>query len=303
MDRRADKAWFAFVAGGLGDASATLVSHPMDVTKIRLQLTGELSAATRVPSGLSHVVRTAQSIRAQQGLVGGLYAGLSAAVLRQLSFSSMRHGLFSLLNSQYIEHFQRRMSAMEQVLGGAVIGAACAAATTPCDVVLVRMQADGHWPPGQRRGYRHAPDGFSRIVREEGAGTLWRGASATVTRGVLITCSQLPAYHTSKAYLLQSGLFTDNIITHVLCSLVSAATASVISCPADVIKTRLMNMKSDGNRTYSGAWDCARKLAVSEGLGGFYKGLGATFARLGPHTLCMWVMQEQYLAFLRRNYC
>ena len=273
----------------------------MDVTKIRLQLQGELSTARQVPSGLKHLLRTAHKIYLQEGFISGLYAGFSAAILRQLTFSSMRHGVFSLMNSYYLDYFDKRMSGVEQVLGGAVIGATFAAITTPCDLVLVRMQADGHWPATQRRGYHHVFNGFHRVIKEETVGTLWRGTSATLARGVLITCSQLPSYHASKAYLLQSGIFSDNIITHILCSLISAVTASIISCPADVIKTRMMNMKSDGSSTYSGSWDCAGKISRIEGLGGFYKGLGATFARLGPHTLCMWIAQEQYLAFLRHN--
>lgn len=297
-----DRAWFAFVAGGLGDASASIFSHPMDVTKVRLQLQGELSSQ-RGPSGLGHVVNTTKNIFLQGGVANGIYAGFSAAFLRQCTFSSLRHGCFGLLNSFYLDTFSRRMTLLEQVLGGAIIGSTCAAITNPCDVVLVRMQADGHWPVNLQRQYRNVFDGLHQIITHEGVRVLWRGVSATVTRGFLITSSQLPAYHSTKAYLLQSGVFTDTVPTHVLCSIVSAATASIISCPADVIKTRMMNMQNGDNAlTYSSAWDCALKISKTEGAGGFYKGLGATFARLGPHTVLMWLFQEQYMSMLRGQY-
>ena len=297
-----DPAWYLFLAGGLGDASASIFSHPMDVTKIRMQLQGELSTKHFPSIGISHIYKNFRSIFVQEGISNGIYAGLSAAVLRQCTFSSMRHGFFGMANASYTEHFHKPMALFDQMMGGAIIGAACACITNPCDVVLVRMQADGHWAPALRRRYLHVFHGLSSIISDEGTITLWRGVSATVTRGILITCSQLPVYHSSKAHLIQTGYFSDDIKTHVLSSIASAAAASVISCPADVIKTRMMNMKtSSGGALYSGTWDCASKTLRAEGLGGFYKGLGATFARLGPHTVIMWIFQEQYLIMLRKS--
>ena len=273
----------------------------MDVTKIRMQLHGELTSVRTTPYR-SHVYRVWHAVRGiyiQEGLKRGLYVGFSAALLRQLSFSSMRHGFFSVLNDQYAYHLNQKMSPLQQVLGGAIIGAFCAFITNPCDIVLVRMQSDGCWPCAQRRNYAHIFDGFRRVASEEGVATLWRGSSATLTRGFLVTCSQLPSYHTAKHYFLQSGLLADNMITHVICSIFSATVASIVSCPADVIKTRMMNMRNEGKTSYRNTLDCVLKTARVEGLHGFYKGLGATILRLGPHTVLMWICQEQYLLLLR----
>ncbi|CAM9188821.1 unnamed protein product [Ectocarpus fasciculatus] len=291
--------WFSFIAGGMGDASASVISHPLDVTKIRLQLQGELSAFKSSQSGIREIIAVTASIYRQEGFATGTYAGFSAALLRQCTFSSMRHGFFAMLTSYYLTTFNHRMSMAEQITSGAIIGATCAAVTNPCDVVLVRMQADGHWTASLKRNYKHVFDGLNRVASEEGVVTLWKGASATMSRGFLVTCSQLPVYHAVKARLLQTHIFHDNIPTHIISSIASAATASLVSCPADVVKTRLMNMRTQGTATYSGALDCVAKILQTEGLGGLYKGLGATFARLGPHTILMWVCQEQYLSLLR----
>jgi solute carrier family 25 (mitochondrial oxoglutarate transporter), member 11 len=299
--------WHAFLAGGLGDAFACLVSHPFDVTKVRLQLKGELSSI-RQQSGMVHIFRTLSTIYKNEGIYNGLYCGLSAAISRQLVFSSLRHGTFGAIQTKWANLYNQPMALPLQVLCGAIIGATCAAIANPFDVVLIRMQADGHWNAGHRRGYKHVIDGLITIVKDEGILALWRGCSATVTRGVLITCSQLPAYHSSKYYLLQSGYFQNNTTLHISSSLISACVASLVTCPADVIKTRLMNMKVSSNLSsspssppivYSGAVDCIVRTAQTEGIRGFYKGVGATLSRLMPHTVLLWITQERILTYLR----
>jgi hypothetical protein len=54
QDRRL---WSPFVAGGLGDATACLFSHPMDVAKVRLQLKGELSSVPQ-QTGIRNIFLT-----------------------------------------------------------------------------------------------------------------------------------------------------------------------------------------------------------------------------------------------------
>ena len=46
------------------------------------------------------------------------------------------------------------MSLGEQLVSAALIGGVSAACASPCDMIMVRMQADGHWPAGERRGRR-----------------------------------------------------------------------------------------------------------------------------------------------------
>ena len=79
---------------------------------------------------------------------------------------------------------------------------------------------------------------------------------------------------------------------HAACATASAATAACATNPVDVIKTRIMN---DHANAYKGPLDCARRTLAAEGPAAFYKGLGATFARLLPHTVVMWLVQEQVL--------
>lgn len=61
----------------------------------------------------------------------------------------------------------------------------------------------------------------------------------------------------------------------------------IATSPVDVIKTRLMNASTDKNsgRHYNGFFDCLIKIIKHEGIKGFFKGLTAQWARLGPFTI------------------
>ena len=119
-----------------------------------------------------------------------------------------------------------------------------------------------------------------------------------------MTSTQVPTYFATKSFLLSSlqplGLVADenDIKLHLLSSIASAVVAAVVTQPADVVKTRLMNMQpsaAGGVGEYASPVDCVVRVARTEGLGGFYKGLGATLARLLPHTMVLWTVQEQDL--------
>jgi len=286
--------WVPFVSGASGDMTATLFTHPMDVIKVQLQLTGELSTKKRLSAAdLSRVASTAAK--------NGLYRGLSAALLRQSIFATTRHGLYYHINRGLRESgFARLLGGMQTIVAAAfagVIGAVCA---NPADVVLVRMQADPHWPREQQRGYRNAFHGLYSIIRSEGYQRLWRGCIPTVIRAVMVTASQIPSYHLAKHCLVQySPMRSGDVQTHLAAGSVSAICASVATNPVDVIKTRIINMKKHGGAAhYSGPIDCFARTLATEGVGGFYKGLGATVARLLPHTLILWVVQEKVISVL-----
>ncbi|KAE9412047.1 hypothetical protein Angca_007166, partial [Angiostrongylus cantonensis] len=68
---------------------------------------------------------------------------------------------------------------------------------------------DGRLPPEQRRNYKNVFDALIRVVKEEGALTLWRGCGPTVMRGVVVNASQLSTYSQSKQAILETGYVKD----------------------------------------------------------------------------------------------
>lgn len=62
---------------------------------------------------------------------------------------------------------------------GAIVG-------NPADLALIRMQADTALPKAEQRGYKNVFNAFSRIAREEGFFTLWRGTMPTMARAMAL---------------------------------------------------------------------------------------------------------------------
>jgi dicarboxylate transporter 10 len=62
-----------------------------------------------------------------------------------------------------------------------------------------------------------------RVFREEGVPRLFAGASTATSRAVLMTVGQLSFYDQVKMYMLASGYFEDNIVTHFISSLTAVS--------------------------------------------------------------------------------
>ena len=77
-------------------------------------------------------------------------------------------------------------------------GAIAAFMGNPCDLALVRFQADSTLPAAERRNYKNVFDAFGRIIKDEGVTSLWRGALPTMTRAIAFNCAMLVSYDTVK---------------------------------------------------------------------------------------------------------
>ncbi|KAE8009247.1 hypothetical protein FH972_005696 [Carpinus fangiana] len=133
-------------------------------------------------------------------------------------------------------------------------------------------------------------------VAMEGIASLWRGSALTVNRAMIVTASQLASYDQAKEMILERGVLSDGIGTHVAASFAAGFVAAVASNPIDVIKTRVMSMKMEAGAAappYSGALDCAVKTVKVEGLMALYKGFIPTISRQGPFTVVLFVTLEQ----------
>ncbi|EDX13083.1 mitochondrial dicarboxylate carrier [Drosophila simulans] len=262
--------WFF---GGLASVGAAMVTHPLDLIKVTLQTQqGHLSVAQLIPK-----------LAREQGVLV-FYNGLSASVLRQLTYSTARFGVYEA-GKEYVntDTFGGKVAlAGASGLVGGIVG-------TPADMVNVRMQNDVKLPPQQRRNYNNAFDGLLRVYRQEGFKRLFSGATTATARGILMTIGQIAFYDQTKIYLLATPYFQDNLVTHFTASLVAGTIATTLTQPLDVLKTRSMNAKPG---EFNGLWDIVKHTAKLGPLG-FFKGYVPAFVRLGPHTIITFVFLEQ----------
>jgi solute carrier family 25 (mitochondrial dicarboxylate transporter), member 10 len=93
------------------------------------------------------------------------------------------------------------------------------------------MQNDMALHPEQRRNYKHAFDGFIRLIREEGFPALTRGLVANTSRGVLMTAGQSASYDEFKNLLLRTRVMGDNLATHFSASFMAGFVATTMYTP------------------------------------------------------------------------
>ncbi|CAD7084090.1 unnamed protein product [Hermetia illucens] len=272
MDRTKKTSRWYF--GGLASAGAACCTHPLDLLKVALQ--------TQQEGKISMIKLTSKVIR-QQGILA-LYNGLSASLMRQLTYSTTRFGMYEVgKKAVNTDTFSGKI-----MLAG-ISGAVGGFIGTPSDMINVRMQNDVKIKPELRRNYKHAIDGLIRVYREEGFRRLFSGATTATGRGFLMTIGQIAFYDQTKYLLLQTSVFGDNLITHFSASLIAGAIATTLTQPLDVLKTRSMNAKPG---EFRGLWHIVLHTAKLGPLG-FFKGYVPAFIRLAPQTILTFVFLEQ----------
>jgi hypothetical protein len=298
------------ISGGLASIVASTVTHPLDLIKVRFQLTNELVKANTHPS----IIGTAINIYKYENGIQGFYNGLTATILRQSIYSTTRFGFYDKLKNLRLQHSNnsnKTITVADRLLLGSASGMLAGLLSSPADLVMVRMQADKKKPPNLRRNYRNAIDGLHQIYSQEGLFSLWRGCAPNVWRGTIVTCSQFASYESFKSLLLHNSFiqqrifnFRDNLFTHFVASLQAGVIAATVCSPIDVIRTRMMNtnnvqLAANNQLTlaqpqYHSIADVTKKIFRIEGLRGFYKGWLAYYIRVGPHVTLMFMFFEQF---------
>lgn len=276
-----------FVRGGLAGCMGWLFVHPADLLKTRAQV-----IAGGNNGSLFQVART---IVANEG-PAALYSGLSAALTRQVVYTTLRLGLYQTMRDS-VSKPGETVPGWKNLSVGLAAGGIASAISTPVEVSMVRMYADGALPEAQKRGYKHIGDALSRIAREEGVKTLWRGASPTVARAMVVNCVQLGVYDSAKdTYTANTGL--RGVPLHLAASITSGFCYSVASLPIDLAKSKMQNQPSQPNLKYTSIPQTLVVTAKADGIVALWSGFVPYFARCGGHTVAMFLCLEQVKKFI-----
>ncbi|KFM64393.1 Mitochondrial uncoupling protein 2, partial [Stegodyphus mimosarum] len=284
-----------FVSAGTAACIADIITFPLDVAKVRLQIQGEGTVPVKsclVKAGLSsnkgmfgmivHIVK-------KEG-PKSLYNGLCAGLQRQMCFASVRIGLYDSVKNHYSALASGYVSPGHvgiRILAGVTTGGMSVVFAQPTDVVKVRMQAQ---VTGLAPRYVGTMSAYRTIAIEEGMKGLWKGTLPNITRNAIVNAAELVCYDMIKEFILARKLMTDNVPCHFTSAFAAGFCATVVASPVDVVKTRFMNSH---HGQYSGAVDCAVKMFREGGFTAFYKGFMPSFIRLGSWNICMFVTFEQ----------
>jgi solute carrier family 25 folate transporter 32 len=271
-------------AGFTAGVVSTLVVHPFDVVKTRLQI--EQNSKIRVGSTL-RVVRAITNEAWHQGLHGHGTMKDSAQVVRSFyrglmpnlvgnSFSWGMYFLWYAKVKDFIvstrgpqEPGKPELSYFDYFLAAGASGALTAVVTNPIWVIKTRMLSTARNTPGAYRSISH---GTRELYNSEGIKGFYRGLAPSLF-GVSHGAIQFMAYEELKNYWALSreggraGLTNQD---YLLLSAASKMFAGSITYPYQVVRSRIQTY--DASTRYNGAMDVVKQVWKHEGAAGFYKG-------------------------------
>lgn len=120
-----------------------------------------------------------------------------------------------------------------------------------------------------------------QLYKEGGLRSIFRGTGATLARDGPGSAAYFVSYESVKRLLTPAGQDPADLnLLNVLLAGGSAGMAMwAIAIPPDVVKSRLQGAP---HGTYSGFFDCARKLVAKDGVSALFKGFGPAMARAFP---------------------
>eukprot|EP00591_Stephanopyxis_turris_P005253 CAMPEP_0195521520 /NCGR_PEP_ID=MMETSP0794_2-20130614/18847_1 /TAXON_ID=515487 /ORGANISM="Stephanopyxis turris, Strain CCMP 815" /LENGTH=272 /DNA_ID=CAMNT_0040651095 /DNA_START=200 /DNA_END=1015 /DNA_ORIENTATION=+ len=267
MTTKDDSKWIRFLAGALASNSAEIVTLPIDCTKVRLQSQGMMASS----SGSAHLVRYDGMLDAMLKISrhegpSTLWSGLSPALIRQVSYSSLCMVLYEpFRNAIAGSNPEKDITFLQKLAAGGIAGAISISIANPVDVIKVRMQAD-------RSGtlYKGVTDASFKIFKSEGMRGFARGVWPNIQRGFIINAAELGTYDHTKTALNKYGI--TGIGSHLGASFVAGFAGAAASNPVDVLKTRLMTQPAGHRALYRGMTDCLLKTVRHEGFAALYNG-------------------------------
>ncbi|BFZ17919.1 hypothetical protein BsWGS_20958 [Bradybaena similaris] len=289
-----------FLIGGLATSGACLFTNPLEVVKTRMQLQGELRTHGQYAIHYRNAFHAFITIARTDGLLA-LQNGLVPAIWYQFFMNGTRLGAYQVqVNLGLTKDKSGNHSFVRSVAAGAFAGCIGALIGSPFYLVKTHLQAKANKEIAV--GHQHPHESMSHalksIYKEHGTLGLWRGGSAAAIRVTVGSASQLSTFSYAKNFIEETKIFKPNsVLATFAASMMGGIAVTVFMTPFDVVSTRLYNQPvnpSGRGTTYSGFLNCFYQTFRSEGLWGFYKGWGASYLRLGPHTTIGLVLWDEF---------
>mmetsp|Transcript_165 Transcript_165/g.220 ORF Transcript_165/g.220 Transcript_165/m.220 type:complete len:245 (-) Transcript_165:869-1603(-) len=240
----------------------------------------------------------------QSGWIG-LYDGLTAGVLRQVFYATSRFGLFESFRD-HLHQIRGKTDFAARVGIGAITGGIAAYISCPMEVAVVRMSNDSTLPAAERRNYTGVVDTATRIIKEEGVTTFWRGSTPFVQRAMMVGVFQVATLDQFKELYAHYMHQKKNSIPNVFCAaMTSGLLYSLATMPLEASKNRMAFQKADavtGKLPYTGTLQTIRKVSAEEGFLALYNGFLPYYIRCGGHTVSMFIIVQMLRDIYKNNY-
>ena len=312
----------------LAPAMAAVFTNPADVAKTRLNMASELQAPSAAANqGVFGCLRSIYGAEGIAGLQRGLGLVCLREASKNTFRIGLYEPLVRKLEGR---SSSSAPSTVTRVAAGAMTGGLSALICNPLDLLKTRIQLDPGRGAGSTASSALrqvvSAEGVVGLWRRGAMANVARSSIASMlglpTNMYLKECAnalQLPWLQRTPALrdavcalgasaavvmlinpldLIRTRLFSQPTLGEGMAALGTsgAASATLISQPASMATATAaagpmaVEASNAASPRYSGILDCARRVAATEGIAGFWKGSFASFLRVGPHQTLTFVL-------------
>ncbi|KYN42451.1 Calcium-binding mitochondrial carrier protein Aralar1, partial [Trachymyrmex septentrionalis] len=261
---------YRFVLGAVGGAVGATAVYPIDLVKTRMQnqRTGSFIGELMYRNSFD----CCKKVIRHEGFFG-LYRGLMPQLMGVAPEKAIKLTVNDFVRDKFMDK-NGNLPLYGEIVSGACAGGSQVIFTNPLEIVKIRLQVAGEIAGGSKvRAWT--------VVKELGLFGLYKGARACFLRDVPFSAIYFPMYAHTKARLADEGGY-NTPLSLLVSGAIAGVPAAALVTPADVIKTRLQVVAREGQTTYNGLLDCARKIFKEEGARAFWKGATARVFRSSP---------------------
>ncbi|KAL8899320.1 MAG: hypothetical protein Q9207_006258 [Kuettlingeria erythrocarpa] len=223
------------LAGGIGGTSGDLLMHSIDTVKTRQQ------GDPHIPSKYTSLSSSYAKIFRQEGVRRGLYSGVTPAFLGSFPGTLIFFGCYEYSKRHLIDAGVH--NSLAYLASGFVADLAASIVYVPSEVLKTRLQLQGRYNnPFFKSGYnyRSTIHATQTIIKEEGFAALFYGYRATLFRDLPFSALQFAFYEQEQKWAKDYVGGKDiGLGLEVLTATTAGGLAGVLTCPLDVVKTRI----------------------------------------------------------------
>jgi solute carrier family 25 (mitochondrial S-adenosylmethionine transporter), member 26 len=280
--------WFNYFAAFCGSLTSTLMMHPVDTLKTRLQATKSSS-------------NDDEEEQEERKLFSNLYEGLAGNILKEGPPSALYLGVYQTIKSNLLNG---KLSAYWTSLMGAS-GTGMAQATSLADPSyllsvyliagavgeligsVVRAPAEAIKSTVQTQAAASTAEAFEKVVlRPEGRSNIVRAWSSSALRDIPFGAIQIALFELIKAYILNSpdiDFDSSTLQSEAIIGACSGSVGAFLTNPMDVVTTRIITQEqSDENQEPVGFFQMIPRVYNEGGLSAFFAGWQARVLYWGP---------------------
>ncbi|MCJ1474542.1 hypothetical protein MMC13_003200 [Lambiella insularis] len=239
------------IAGGIGGTTGDLLMHSLDTVKTRQQ------GDTHSPARYTSMSSSYATIFRQEGFGRGLYSGVTPAFLGSFPGTIIFFGTYEYSKRHLIDSGVHH--SLAYLAGGFIADFAASFVYVPSEVLKTRLQLQGRYNnPFFSSGYnyRSTLDAARTIIRREGISALFYGYKATIFRDLPFSALQFAFYEQEQTWAKEwVGTRDIGLGLEILTGATAGGMAGVLTCPLDVVKTRIQTQinPSEGGIAFANA--------------------------------------------------